>query len=251
MKRLQDKVALITGGNAGIGKAAALLFAQEGARVVVAARREDEGAQTVAEIIAQGGEAMFVRADVSSSADCAAMVTATVKRYGRLDVAFNNAGVVQYGKTVIELEEEEWDRVLAINLKGVFLSMKHEIPEMLKTGGGAIVNNSSIGGLVVIPGMSAYQSSKHGLIGLTKVAALEFAARNVRVNAICPAGTETPMIAGWTADPELKQRLVATHPIGRLADPIEPARAALFLASDEASFITGVALPVDGGSILP
>lgn len=251
MKRLQDKVALITGGNDGIGKAASLLFAQEGARVVIAARREDEGAKTVAEIVAQGGEAMFVRADVSSAVDCAAMVAATVKKYGRLDIAFNNAGVEQFGKSVIELEEAEWDRVLDINLKGVFLSMKFEIPEMLKAGGGSIVNNASIGSFIVTPGLSAYQASKHGLIGLTKVAAIEFAARNVRVNAICPAGTDTAMLDRWTKDPVVRQPFIAAHPIGRLADPIEPARAALFLASDEASFVTGIAMPVDGGYALP
>ncbi|XXY67234.1 SDR family oxidoreductase [Sorangium sp. So ce291] len=249
MGRLQDKVALITGGNMGIGKAAALLFAQEGARVVIAARRVAEGERTAAEIVARGGEAIFVPTDVSRAADCAAMVAAAVKRYGRLDVAFNNAGVEQVIKSVPELEEDEWDRVIDIHLKGVFLSMKFQIPEMLKAGGGAIVNTSSVGGLVATPGLSAYVASKHGIIGLTKVAAVDFAARNVRVNAICPGGTHTAMFDKWIKDKAVEQHVLASHPIGRFADPIEPARAALFLASDDASFVTGVALPIDGGLV--
>ncbi|WP_437850230.1 SDR family oxidoreductase [Sorangium sp. So ce363] len=249
MGRLQEKVALITGGNMGIGKAAALLFAQEGAKVVIAARRVAEGERTAAEIVARGGEAIFVPTDVSRASDCAAMVAAAVKRYGRLDVAFNNAGVEQVIKSLPELEEDEWDRVIDINLKGVFLSMKFQIPEMLKAGGGAIVNTSSVGGLVATPGLSAYVTSKHGVIGLTKAAAIDFAARNVRVNAICPGGTHTAMFDRWIKDGAMEQHVLASHPIGRFADPIEPARVALFLASDEASFVTGVALPIDGGLV--
>lgn len=251
MGRLQDKVAIVTGGNAGIGRAAARLFAREGASVVVAARREDEGRAVVGQIVADGGKAIFVRTDVSVAKDHQHLIDATVKAFGRLDLAFNNAGTEQFGQTVVDLDEGEWDRVIEINLKGVFLGLKYQIPAMLASGGGAIVNTSSVGGLVATPGLSAYQASKFGVIGLTKVAALEYAQQNIRVNAICPGATRSEMFDRWVADPEVNARVLAAHPIGRFSDPSEQAEAALFLLSDKASYLTGVALPVDGGMTVP
>ena len=251
MKRLNGKSALITGGNAGIGRAAALLFAREGACVAIAARRILEGEKVVEEIRATGGTALFVQTDVSSASECQLAVARTAAAFGKLDIAFNNAGVEQFGTNIVDLEEEEWDRVLSINLKGVFLCMKYQIPEMLKAGAGSIINTSSVGGLVATPGLAAYQASKHGVIGLSKVAALEYARHNIRVNALCPGGTTTDMFNHWLAFPGMAEKLLGAHPMGRFADPIEPARAALFLASDDASFITGVALPVDGGFVVP
>ena len=247
MARLLDKVVIVTGGNSGIGRAAAQLFAREGARVVVAARRQEEGRAVAEQIVREGGKAIFVRADVSVADDHRNLIAATLQAFGRLDLAFNNAGTEQFGQSIAELAEEEWDRVLTVNLKGVFLAMKHQIPAMLATGGGAIVNTSSVGGLVATPGLSAYQASKFGVIGLTKVAALECAKQNIRVNAICPGGTRSDMFDRWTADPEVNAQVLAAHPIGRFSDPREQAEAALFLLSDAASFVTGVALPVDGG----
>lgn len=217
----------------------------------MAARRQAEGEAVAEGIVAEGGQAVFVRADVSEAADHRRLVGATVEAFGRLDLAFNNAGTGQFGQSVVELAEEEWERVLAINLKGVFLAMKHQIPAMRAAGGGAIVNTSSVGGLVATPGLSAYQASKFGVIGLTKVAALECARQNIRVNAICPGGTRSEMFDGWTADPEVHARVLAAHPIGRFAEPQEQAEAALFLLSDAASLVTGVALPVDGGLTVP
>ncbi len=251
MKILEGKVVSVTGGNMGIGKAAALLFAREGANVVLAARGEAAGGAVADQIRSEGGNAIFVRTDVSNAKDVQALVETTIATFGKLDLAFNNAGVEQFGQSVVELEEAEWDRVLSVNLKGVFLCMKYQIPAMLAAGGGAIVNTSSVGGLVATPGLSAYQASKHGLIGLTKVAALEFAKQNIRINAICPGGTRSEMFDKWIAIPEVNEALLAAHPIGRFADPGEQAQAALFLLSDAASFITGVALPVDGGLTVP
>ncbi len=251
MARLLDKVVIVTGGNSGIGRAAAQLFAREGASVVVAARRQEEGHAVAEQIVSDGGRAIFVSADVSIADDHRNLIDTTVKAFGRLDLAFNNAGKEQFGQSIVELAENEWDRVLMVNLKGVFLGMKYQIPAMLASGGGAIVNTSSVGGLVATPGLSAYQASKHGVIGLTKVAALECAKQNIRVNAICPGGTRSDMFDRWTADTEVNAQVLAAHPIGRFSDPMEQAEAALFLLSDAASFVTGVALPVDGGLTLP
>ncbi len=205
----------------------------------------------VDEIVGEGGRAVFVRTDVSAADDHRRLVEATVEAFGRLDLAFNNAGTEQFGQSVVELPEEEWDRFMAINLKGVFLAMKYQIPAMQAAGGGAIVNTSSVGGLVAAPGLSAYQASKFGVIGLTKVAALEYAKQNIRVNAICPGGTRSDIFINFTANTEFNSQVLAAHPIGRFAEPSEQAEAALFLLSDAASFITGVALPVDGGLTVP
>ena len=251
MNRLQGKVVIVTGGNAGIGRAAAQLFAREGASVVVAARREKEGHAVSDGIVRDGGEAIFVRMDVAIAEDHRNLVARAVDVFGKLDLAFNNAGTEQFGQSIVDLAEEEWDRVLTVNLKGVFLGMKYQIPAMLAAGGGAIVNTSSVGGLVATPGLSAYQASKHGVIGLTKVAAMECATQGIRVNAICPGGTRSDMFDRWIADPVVHAQVLAAHPMGRFSDPMEQAEVALFLLSDAASFVTGVALPVDGGLTVP
>jgi len=246
---MSSKVVLVTGGNAGIGRAASLAFGAAGARVVVAARREAEGTATVNAIRASGGEATFVPADVSVRADVDAMMQAAVAAYGGLDCAFNNAGILgsSWIKTV-DIEEDVWDRVMAVNLKGVWLSMKAEIPEILKRGGGAIVNMSSVAGLMGGTLSAAYTASKHGVIGMTKVAASEYSGEGVRVNAVCPAVIRTDMANdAFLDDPEMAAQVTAMHPIGRLGTPEEVAAAVVWLCSDEASFVTGSALPIDGG----
>lgn len=247
-----DKVVLVTGGNAGIGRAAAEGFAAQGAKVVIAARREREGTEAVVRISDAGGEAVFVQADVSKSEDVRRMVAACVETYGGLDCAFNNAGVL--GSKFVptgEFDEAIWDQVIDVNLKGVFLSMKYEIPEMLRRGGGAIVNMSSVAGLMGGRLSVAYTASKHGVIGVTRAAANEYAGQGIRINAVCPAVTATDMAQdAFLNDPETAERVTAMHPIGRIATPEEAAAAVLWLASDAASFVTGVALPVDGGLLL-
>ncbi len=251
--RLQGKVAIVTGAASGIGRATAVLFGQEGARVMCA-DLNGEGAKATAEAIAaQGGEAAWTQADVAREEDVQRMVQETVRRFGRLDILFNNAGVEMMGP-VTEVPQERWDWLLDINLKGVYLGCKHAIPEMLKVGGGAIINNASGAGLMGIAGLSAYCASKGGVVLLTKSLAVEWAAQGIRINAVCPGVIRTPMVerafnmrSGSPEAEETWRRLGELHPIGRVGQPEEVARAVLFLASDEASFITGVALPVDGG----
>ncbi len=240
-KTFQGKVALVTGGNSGIGKATALAFAAEGAKVVIAARREQEGAWVVEQIELAGGEAHFVRTDVSNEADVDAMVRQTVGRFGRLDYAFNNAGVGGGGGPIHESESADWDRIVGINLKGVWLCMKYEIAYMKGQGFGAIVNNSSTAGVAGYTNNAIYAASKFGVNGLTMSAAVEYADQGIRINAVCPGWTLTPMVG----EPE-SQALDET-PQKRIAAPEEIAEAALWLFSDAASFVTGVALPVDGG----
>ncbi|RQS35476.1 SDR family NAD(P)-dependent oxidoreductase [Burkholderia sp. Bp8992] len=248
MKKLLEKVALVTGGSSGIGRTTALLFAGEGARVAIASRRIDEGLAVVEEIRKAGGEALFVRTDVSRAEDCARMVEETMREFGRLDVAFNNAGVEAFGKTVADTDVESWDHVVDINLKGMFLSMKYEIPAMLKTGGGSIVNMSSTYGLVASAfGGCGYHASKAGIIGLTKAAALEYAKQNIRVNAICPAFVATAMVEKFLDETRMTDQIKRFHPIGRLGTETEIAEAVTFLACDASSFMTGTALSVDGG----
>ena len=248
MSRLKEKVALVTGGNSGIGKATALLFAKEGAKVAIAARREDEGQYVLREIREAGGEAIFVKTDVTKPDDCAAAVSQTVAAFGKLDIAFNNAGVQVSGKPVADTEEHEWDFVVGVNLKGTFLSMKYEIPEILKAGGGSIINMSSTFGLIGSTfGACAYHASKHGIIGITKAAALEYAKQKIRVNAVCPAFVATDFIEEFLADPDRAEQLKALHPVGRLGTLEETAEAVLFLASDASPFITGTTLSIDGG----
>lgn len=244
--RFDGKVALVTGGNSGIGKATAVQFAREGAKVVIAARRIKEGEETVDVIREGGGEAIFVRTDVTRASDVEAMVARTMDVYGRLDSAFNNAGVAGPGRLPHEHTEDAWDSIIDVNLKGVWLCMKYEIPRMLEQGGGAIVNDSSVAGLIAGVGI-AYVASKHGVIGLTKTAALAYVKEGIRVNAVCPGWIDTPMIDTIFEDPERQAGLAARQPMGRLGTPEEVAETVLWLCSDAASLVTGHAMAVDGG----
>jgi NAD(P)-dependent dehydrogenase (short-subunit alcohol dehydrogenase family) len=243
----EGKVALVTGGTSGIGKAAAIAFARAGAKVVLSGRREKEGAQVVAEIKKLGGDAAFVRADVAKDADVKAMVKFAVDKFGRLDIAFNNAGVEWKG-SLEQATEAEYRRVFDINVWGVLNSMRHEIPVMLKNGGGAIVNTSSVVGHVGFPQVSIYNGSKHAVEGLTKSAALEFAKQNIRINAIAPGPIATAM---WdrVAEGGIGDQITAIVPAGRTGTSEEIAAAVLYLASDAARFTTGTSLIVDGGII--
>ncbi len=250
----EGKVALVTGGGSGIGRASALAFARNGARVVVADVSSEGGQQTEQMIKKAGGDAFFIKTDVSKSSDVAAMINKTIEKYGRLDYAHNNAGILIRGDKAdtVNCSEEDWDRVIDINLKGVWLCMKYEIPHMLKLGKGAIVNTSSIAGLVALAQSLAYNASKHGVIGLTRAAALEYAKGGVRVNAVCPGFINTPML-GQSVDVNeaevkaLAEFLKRDMPLGRRGNPEEVAEAVIWLCSDAASFITGHALAVDGG----
>jgi len=244
-----DKVVLVTGGTSGIGKATAIEFARAGAKTVLSGRREKEGAQVVAEIKKLGGDAAFVRTDVAKDADVKKMVNFTVEKFGRLDVAFNNAGVEWQGP-LDQANEAEYRRIFDINVWGVLNSMRHEIPVMLKNGGGAIVNTSSALGHIGLPQVSVYIASKHAVEGLTKSVALEFAKQNVRINAVAPAAVATDMVdrvAGKEGD--TRDFLASLHPIGRIGTSDEIAAAVLYLASDDAKFTTGTSLVVDGGFI--
>ena len=247
MSQFVGKVALITGGNAGIGRATAIEFAKQGAKVVVSGRREKEGQDVAAEIKALGSEAIFVKTDVSKESDVKAMIEQTLATFGRLDFAFNNAGVEQCPTPLPEQTEETYDQIMDINVKGVWLSLKHEIPAMLKTGGGAIVNNSSIAGLIGFVMAPVYVASKHAVIGLTKSVAVEYAKQNVRVNAVAPGTIETRMFLDFAASPEVRQPMESGTPIGRIGQPEEIASAILWLCSAGASFITGQTLAIDGG----
>jgi NAD(P)-dependent dehydrogenase (short-subunit alcohol dehydrogenase family) len=247
---LKNKVAIVTGGTSGIGRDTAVLFADAGAKVVVAGRREAEGKETIDLIRAAGGEGIFLKADVSKAADVQSMVQKTVEKFGRLDVAFNNAGIEGTWKPIVELSEEDWDRTIDINLKGVFLCLKYEIQQMLKNGGGTIVNMSSVAGLMGAPSASPYCASKHGVIGLTRTAALECAKQNIRVNAVCPAVIESPMEDRLFGAPEVHVSAVAMHPIGRIGKPREVSEAVLFLSSEKSSFMTGHYMVIDGGFLV-
>jgi len=245
---LQGKAALVTGAGSGIGRAAALAFAREGAKVLVADVVEDGGNETVKLVKSAGGEAAFIRCDVSKASEAEALVATAVKHFGRLDCAFNNAGISGKLAKTAEDTEDNFDRIMAVNLRGVWLCMKYEILQMVKQGsGGAIVNTASAAGLVGSHGMPAYTASKHGVIGLTKTAALEYARNNIRINAVCPGVIDTPMVGGMVGShPRLKDILVSTEPVARLGQPQEIAEAATWLLSDYASFVTGCAMPVDG-----
>lgn len=246
---MEDKVALVTGGTSGIGRAAALALSRAGAKVVVAGRREAEGYETVALIEKAGGQGKFIKADVSNEGEVEKLVADTVSKYGRLDAAFNNAGIEgEVGKQTHEQSAANYRAVMDINVLGVLLAMKHEIGAMLKNGGGSIVNNASVGALVGFPGVSVYVASKHAVLGLTKTAALEYAKQGIRVNAVSPGGIET-MLNRFTGGPgsDFFNQLAGMHPVGRLGRPEEIAEAVLWLSSDKASFVTGLSLTADGG----
>lgn len=247
---LEGKVALITGGTSGIGRDATVLFAKSGAKVVTAGRRDTEGNETIAMVRAAGGEGIFVKTDVAKTADVQALVKKTVEKYGRLDVAFNNAGIEGNWLPIVDQPEADWDSVININLKGTWLCLKYEVQQMLKQGGGgAIVNMASVAGWIGAPGAGTYCASKHGVIGLTKSAALEYAKQDIRVNAVCPAVIETPMAERAFNSPEIKQFMLGLHPIGRFGQPMEIAEAVVWMCSDRASFMTGQSLILDGGML--
>jgi len=242
---LKDKVAIVTGGASGIGRAAAALFAREGANVVVADYEPTGGQDTVKMIQGEGGEAFFVETDVSRPVDVERMVNETVKTYGRVDILFNNAGVGETAKAT-EASLEHWERVLAINLRGVFLGCKYAIPEMIRNGGGSIINNASILAEVGFSEATAYAASKHGIAGLTQTIAIDYAAQGIRANTVCPGFIRTPMVMKGL-DEETRGYIAGLHPLGRMGEPEEVAEAVLFLASDRSSFVTGTCLFVDGG----
>lgn len=248
--QMTGRVAIVTGAASGIGRATALAFAARGASVVVSDVMVDGGEETVKRIRDQGGTATFVRADVANSADMKALVDRTVGEYGRLDYAFNNAGIEGENGSTVECSEENFDRVIAINLKGVWLGMKYQIPAMLASGGGAIVNCSSVAGLVGFPNLPAYVASKHGVVGLTKAAALDYATSGIRVNAVCPGVIATPMVERVTAgSAEAEAAYAAFQPLGRMGTSEEVAESVVWLCSDAGAFVTGHAMAVDGGLV--
>lgn len=244
---LANKVAIVTGASSGIGRAVALAYGRAGARVVVSDVDAAGGRDTVAQVQAAGGEAVFVPADVSRAADCEALVARTIEHFGRLDIACNNAGIGGELAPTADYPLEAWSQVIGVNLSGVFYCMKYQIPHLLAAGGGAIVNMASILGAVGFANAPAYTAAKHGVIGLTKAAALEYGAQGVRVNAVGPAFIHTPMIARLEEDEATQRQLVALHPIGRLGQPEEVAELVLWLSSPQAAFVTGAYYPVDGG----
>ncbi|MGB7598699.1 MAG: SDR family oxidoreductase [Candidatus Sulfotelmatobacter sp.] len=245
---LPGKVALVTGGTSGIGRETAVLFAKAGAKVVVAGRREPEGEETSELIQAAGGDSLFVKTDVSKASEVERLIKKAVEKFGRLDIAFNNAGIEGTWVPIVRQSEEDWDQIIAINLKGVWLCLKYEIQQMLKHGaGGAIVNMGSVTGLIGSVGAAAYSASKHGVIGLTKSAALENAKSGIRINAVCPGFTETPMADRIFRVPQIHKHVLSCHPVGRLGRPVEIAEAVVWMCSDRASFMTGQSLVLDGG----
>jgi 3-oxoacyl-[acyl-carrier protein] reductase len=253
--KLLNKVAIITGAGSGFGRATAILFSKEGAKISVADIDEKGGQETVKLIKGQGGDAIFIRVDVSKSGDAEKMIKATVDKYGNLDILFNNAGIPMSFTPVEEVTEDLWDRIIDVNVKGIFLGSKFAVPFMKKRGGGVIINTASISGVRPRPGLSAYSTSKAGAIMLTKALAIELAPFKIRVNCINPVAAETPMLArfmeagGATGEKfeEGRKRFIDTVPLGRLAQPEDVAYTALFLASEEASLITGASFDVDGG----
>jgi NAD(P)-dependent dehydrogenase (short-subunit alcohol dehydrogenase family) len=251
MKRFEGKVALVTGGNSGIGRATSLALAREGAKVVIAARRENLGHDVVQEINKEGGEASFFKTDVSIPTEVENLIKKIIDHYGKLDLAFNNAGVGGPMARLIRQTLETWDQVINTNLRGVWLCMKYEIEQMLKQGGGVIVNTASTAGISGSPGGAIYSASKHGVLGLTKSAAAEYATKNIRINAICPGPIMTPMLEeGFIQRPPLREAYLSTVPMGRFGMPEEIAGAVLWLCSNEASFMTGYSMTIGGGQTI-
>ena len=248
MKELENKIALITGGSSGIGRSTAIAFAEKGAKVVIASRRKKEGEETVQLVQEAGSEAFFVQTDVTKATEVENLISQAVETYGRVDYAFNNAGLEGTGLSIIEQTEDDWNPIIDTNLKGTWLSMKYEIPQMLKQGGGAIVNNTSILGIVGRGNLSIYCAGKHGIIGLTKSLALEYAKVGIRINAVCPGAIETDMLDRVLGgNSQIKVKMAAAYPLGRIGTPEDVAKAVVWLCSDAASFITGHSLPIDGG----
>jgi NAD(P)-dependent dehydrogenase (short-subunit alcohol dehydrogenase family) len=248
--KFQGKVVIVTGGSYGIGRAAAIGFAQRGAKVAIADLDVVRGEETLDCIKEAGGDAIFIKTDVSLESDVKALVDKTVQIYGKLDCAFNNAGIHKEFVSTVDFSAADWEEMINVNLKSVWLCMKYEIPEMLKQGKGAIVNTSSAAGLVGAPSNPAYPASKHGVVGITKSTALEFARKGIRVNCVCPGPTRTGMNEALVkSNPEVVKAMDRRVPMGRIGEPDEVAAAAIFLCSDDASYITGHALPVDGGTV--
>lgn len=247
-KIFNGKVALVTGGSYGIGSATAVAFARRGAKVVIADKYEDAEGQTLKAIKAEGGEAIFKQCDVSKAADVTALTDKIFEAYGRLDFAFNNAGIEGTTAPTHECTQDNWEKTLGVNLTGVWLCMKHELVHMLKAGKGVIINCASVAGLVGFAGLPAYVASKHAIVGLTKTAALEYAKQGIRVNAVCPGVIKTAMVDRITGKQKAaEQQFADMEPVGRMGEPAEVAEAVIWLCSDAASFVTGVAMPVDGG----
>lgn len=246
-KRFAGKSVLVTGAGSGIGRATALAFAAEGAQLVLTDINDADGRKSASMAQELGAKAEFVQADVSRAADCQAMVRHATTVFGGLHVAFNNAGINLAAKPIAEVDESEWQRILSINVTGVFLCMKYEIEAMKRGGGGAIINTASVGGVIGTAGVTAYCATKHAVMGLTKSAALDHIKDGIRINAVCPGGTRTPMLLEWFKDPAVERAATADTPLGRFADPAEIARVVLFLASEDASFIVGQGVVADGG----
>ncbi|MDI3536281.1 MAG: hypothetical protein PWR20_1868 [Bacteroidales bacterium] len=250
-KLFENKTVLVTGAGSGIGKAAALGFAREGAKVIAVDVNETAGNETIDLIRSENGEAIYIKTDISNETQVIELIQKVVELYGHLDCAFNNAAIPgKLGKTTIDYDSADWDRLININLKGTWLCMKHEIIQMLKQGHGAIVNTASDAGLIALPGLNpAYVAAKHGIVGLTKLAAIEFADKNIRINAIAPGMTRTGMTKDLIEGAPSEKEVASYLPIKRVADPTEIAEAAIWLASNKASFVTGTILSVDGGSV--
>lgn len=247
-KIFENKVAIVTGGSFGIGRATAVAFAKRGAKLVVVDWKEDKDNTTMNLVKSAGSEGIFIQCDVSDSAAVSAMIEKAIARFGKIDVAFNNAGIEGTSAITHECTEENWDKTIAVNLKGIWLCMKNEIPHMLKNKKGAIVNCASVAGLNGFPGLPAYVATKHGVVGLSKTAALEYAKQGIRVNAVCPGVIQTSMIDRLTGKvKEVEEQFTQMEPVGRMGTPEEIAEAVVWLCSDAASFVTGIALPVDGG----